>query len=106
MATKKTAAKAERYAIITADGYGLYAGIIESHDLDRRVVVARELRSVRYWYGRTGGTTSLAVYGLCGPKASQSRIGAPAPRVTISGVLNVYDCTPEARATFEATVQT
>lgn len=103
MAAKKKAA--ERYAIIANKSYGLYVGIVDSFDAKTGVVEARECRHVARWYGKTGGVTSLAVHGLCGSQASESRIGAPVARATLSGIVNVFDCTPEARATFEAAVQ-
>ena len=67
----KTSTKDMRYVILTSDGYGLFAGYLESHDVVTRVAVLREGRSVRYWCGRYGGTTSLAAYGLCGPRAAE-----------------------------------
>jgi hypothetical protein len=80
-------------------------GIVDSFDVKNGVVEAREVRHVAQWFGKTGGITSLAVHGLCGPKAGESRIGAPASRATLTGVVNVIECTTEARATFEAAKQ-
>ena len=106
---KKTTKKSERYAIIANKSYGLYVGIVDKFDAGTGsgdgVVEAREVRHVAQWFGKTGGITSLAVHGLCGPRATESRIGAPAPRATLTGIVNVIDCTPEARATFEAAKQ-
>ena len=110
MTTKKTAPKKTAvkktapYAIVTADGYGLYCGYVESHDTDKRVAVLREARSIRYWYGRHGGTSSLAAHGICGPRAAESRVGSPCARLVITGALNTYECSAEARATFESWV--
>lgn len=100
---KKVEAK-ERYAVIANGSYGLYAGIVEKFDAASKVAEVRECRHIRYWYGRTGGITSLAKWGLCGPKAAQSRIGGPV-RATLTNVVNIFECTPEARATFDASVQ-
>lgn len=105
MAIKKPKSK-ERYAIIANDRYGLYVGVVLEHDTKERVVYAKNVRHVARWYGKTGGITSLAVYGLCGESASESRIGGAASSATLTGVVNVIDCTPEARATFEAALQT
>ncbi len=68
-------------------------------------MVATEVRHIPRWYGKTGGITSLAVHGLCGPEADKSRIGAPAARATLSGIVNVFECTAEARASIEAAKQ-
>ena len=106
MAVRK-AKKKERYAIIANRSYGLYAGIVESATIqpDGTVVVeARECRHVCRWYGKSGGITSLAAFGLCGSSASQSRVAAPV-RATLSGVVNIFDCTPEARKTLESAIQ-
>ena len=102
---KSSAVKPQRYAIIANKGYGLYVGVVESHDAIGGVVEATQVRHVARWFGRTGGITSLAVHGLCGSRANESRIGAPAPRATLTGVINVIDCTDVARATFEAASQ-
>ena len=93
------------YAIIANERYGLYVGIIDEHDVVTRVVKAREVRHVARWYSRTGGITSLAVHGLCGPNAAQSRIGAPAISATLTGIVNVIECSDTARLTFENSVQ-
>ena len=102
--TGSGAKKKAKYAIIANKSYGLYAGIVESFDAASGVAVVKDCRHVARWYGKTGGITSLAAFGLCGPNASQSRIGAPA-NATLTGIVNVFECSPEARASIEAAVQ-
>ena len=98
--------KKAQYCIVANKSYGLYAGLVESFDAKNGVALVRECRHVARWHGKTGGITSLAAYGLCGPEAGKSRIGAPAPGVSIlTGVVNVFPCSTEARATFEAAKQ-
>lgn len=96
--------KTERYAILANKSYGLYAGVVESFDAETGVAEVRDCRHVARWFGRTGGITSLAAHGLCGPRASESRIGAPV-RATLSGIVNVFDCSAATRASIEAAVQ-
>ena len=104
-ATKKaTKTHAERYAILANDRYGLYAGIVLSYDPMTRVAEVGACRHVAQWYGCTGGITSLAAAGLCGPKAGESRIGAPV-RATLTGIVNVFDCSAVSRASIESSVQ-
>lgn len=102
-------AKAERYCIIANKSYGLYAGLVESISAPgedgTRIVAAREVRHIARWYGRTGGITSLATYGLCGPQAGDSRIGAPVASASLGGVVNIFECSSEARASIEAAKQ-
>ena len=100
----KKITKTERFAILANKSYGLYAGIVESFDAATGVAEVRDCRHVAQWYGKTGGITSLAAFGLCGPKSAQSRIGAPVA-ATLSGIVNVFTCSPEARATIEAAEQ-
>lgn len=100
---KKSAAK--QYAIIANQSYGLYAGLVESFDTVNKVVIATEVRHIPRWYGKTGGITSLAAFGLCGAQAGESRIGAPVARATLTGIVNVFECTAEARASIEAAKQ-
>ena len=97
----------EKYAILANRSYGLYAGIVESVEVlpDSTLnVEVRDCRHVAQWYGKTGGITSLAAHGLCGPKADQSRIGAPS-RATLTGIVNVFECSAAARASIEAAPQ-
>ncbi len=98
--------KKERYAILANSSYGLYAGIVKATMLDNGKfnVEVDQCRHIARWYGKTGGITSLAAHGLCGPNASQSRIGAPVT-ATLTNIVNIFDCTPEARATIEAATQ-
>ena len=110
--TKKTAPKKTTkraplpYAILANDRYGLYAGLVQSYDPVTRVAVVVACRHVARWYGKTGGITSLAAHGLCGPNKSDSRIGAPAPDTSVlTGIVNVFPCSPEARASLEGATQ-
>ena len=99
--------KNERYAIIANKSYGLYAGIVKKvtpQPDGTSIVEVDECRHVARWFGKTGGITSLAAFGLRGPQAKDSRIGAPV-KATLSGIINIFDCTIEARATLEAAKQ-
>lgn len=97
--------KKEVYAIVANKSYGLYVGIVESFDAKNGIAVVRECRHVAQWFGRTGGITSLAVYGLCGPQAHDSRIGAPT-KAMLTGIVNVFECSAVARTSFESASQT
>lgn len=101
MKTKKVTKRTTKTAILANDHYGLYYGIVKSYDPKTRVAVVDQCRHVCRWFGRTGGITSLAAHGLCGPRAGESRIGAPVG-ATLTGIINVFECTPEAAATFDA----
>lgn len=98
-----------RYCIVGNEGYGLYVGWVEATDaeiLAAKAVRLYEARHVRYWYGGTGGITSLAAWGPCGPRAKESRIGAPCPSSLLTEVRAIHECTPEARAAFDAIAAT
>jgi hypothetical protein len=101
---KKSASRGLFYAILANDRYGLYAGYVESFDAATRVAVVRDCRHVARWYGKTGGITSLAAHGLCGPNVSQSRIGAPT-HATLTGIVNVFECSADAKSSIESAVQ-
>lgn len=93
----------KRKAILCNERYGIYYGEVESYDPTTRVARVRDCRHVCHWEGRTGGITSMAAHGLCGPNAGKSRIGAPAPGVSeLTGIVNVFPCSSEAAATIEA----
>lgn len=94
----------ERAVVVGTKSYGLYFGYTSATDAEVVKTEALRLRAgrhVRYWYGKTGGITSLAAHGPCGSKAQQSRIGAPSDML-VTGVANVYDCPAVAVANFAA----
>lgn len=100
MVAKKAATKK---AILCNKSYGIYFGEVQSYDPKEGVANVNNCRHVCRWYGKTGGITSLAAHGLCGPNATESRIGAAAPGIsTLTGVVNVFPCSSEAAATIEA----
>lgn len=99
----KTKKSKQRHVLVGNKSYGLYIGITSDTDeqiVAKQSVVLTECRHVCYWYGRSGGITSLAAHGPCGPRVSESRIGAPCARALLTGIVNVYDLSPEAVAAF------
>jgi hypothetical protein len=102
MAAKKKLTK----AIVANRSYGLYYGEVVSFDAKNGIAVVRNCRHVCRWFGMTGGITSLAAHGLRGPRAGESRVGAPAPGdSTLTGIVNVFPCSLVAAASIEAVVQ-
>lgn len=110
MAKKQAVKKsAERYVIIGNGSYGLYYGKTSETNaaiLARKNVTLTEARHVRYWYGKTGGITSLAAFGPVPehPSFARNRIGAPAPEAGIDDVKTIFTCTAEAVANFARVV--
>jgi hypothetical protein len=97
---------ARRHVLIANRSYGLYIGYVTA--TDAQIVAAEsvrveECRHVARWFGLTGGITSLAASGPCGPRAQESRVGAPCTAL-LSGVVNVFELTPEASAAFATIV--
>jgi hypothetical protein len=94
--------KLKRHVIVGNQSYGLYYGETDATDeeiVETKSVRLENCRHISHWRGRTGGITSLAAHGPCGPNAKQSRIGAPASAL-LTGVVNVYDCSEEAVKNF------
>ena len=92
------------WVLIGSGSWGLWHGQI---DADRRtrdeivksgVALVYGCRNIRYWYGPTGGITSLAAKGP-DPADKRNRIGAPCDSL-VTKIVNVYYCTPEAVARF------
>jgi hypothetical protein len=104
MAIKKNPKQKSYNAIIGNESYGLYYGKVVEYDPKTETAIVENCRHVCRWFGKTGGITSLAVHGLCGPKASESRVGAPCPRSILAGVVAVHMTTSEADVTFDAAV--
>lgn len=101
--TKKTKTKT-RWVLCGNSSYGLYIGRTDATDaaiVASKSVRLANCRHVARWYGKTGGITSLAQHGPCGPSVGDSRIGAPCSAL-LTGVVNVYDLSPEAVAAFAA----
>jgi len=92
-------------SLICNKSYGIYYGVVTEFDAINGIAKVRDCRHVCQWFGKTGGITSLAVHGLCGPRASESRVGAAVAGVsTLSGIVNVFPCSEEAIGTFAASV--
>lgn len=91
--------------IICNDKYGIYYGNLIKHDIKNHVAIVGDCRHVAQWYGYTGGITSLATHGLCGPCVASSRIGAATYRpATLTGVVNVFPVSIIAQKTFDASL--
>lgn len=91
-----------RWVLCGNSSYGLYIGETDATDeqiVETKSVRLTNCRHVCRWYGRTGGITSLAAYGPCGPQVSESRIGAPC-NALVTGIVNVLDLSAEAVANF------
>jgi hypothetical protein len=93
-----------KYVLIGKGERGLFLGTLVAYDAVTAVAHVRDCRHVSYWCGKTGGITSLAAHGVCGPKADTSRIGAPVDFAILDEVRAVYQCSDEAIATFAAVV--
>ncbi len=91
--------KPVKYYVIANSSYGLYYGEVLKHDQKEKTVTVKNCRHIARWYGGTGGITSLAAWG---PKG-ESRIGAPCS-ATLTSVVNMFECTPEAVTAFAAMV--
>lgn len=99
----KTAKRVTRFVIVGNKSYGLYFGTTSATDAEiaeTESIRVEQCRHIAHWRGKTGGITSLAAHGPCGPNMALSRIGAPNPSSLLMGVVNVLDCTPEAVAAF------
>ena len=102
MKSRKTST-GSRAVLVGNQSYGLYIGETNATDDDIIATKAVRLTNCRHvcrWYGKTGGITSLAAFGPCGPSAGDSRVGVPVTSALITGVVNVLDLTPEAVASF------
>lgn len=86
-----------KYVVIGNKSYGLYAGRLEAYDPVAGVASVARCRHVAYWVSGVGGITSLVAQG---PQEG-SRIGQPCD-ATLTGVVNVFACSPEAERLFEA----
>ena len=93
------------WAIVGNGPWGLWFGRVIATDAEiakTHSVRLFEARSIRHWYGRKGGITSLARYGLCGPRMTQSRVGGEAESTLLLEVKAVHLCSAAAAATFRA----
>lgn len=96
-----------RWVIVGNGPWGLWLGQVRAPDaqiVKEKAVRLFRARNIRYWYGKTGGITSLAAFGLCGPRAKESRIGAEIESTLLLDVKAVHECSAEAVATFAAIV--
>jgi hypothetical protein len=94
-----------RWCIIGNGPWGLWFGRVKASDAEvikTKAVRVFDARNIRYWYGKSGGITSLAAFGPCGPKQQDSRIGATIASTLILDVKAIHECSPEAVANFAA----
>ena len=92
------------WCIVGNGPYGLWFGrVIDSDEkiIKERAVRLYDARNIRYWYGKTGGITSLAAFGPCGSRACDSRIGAPIESTLLLDVKAIHRCSKEAVLAFE-----
>jgi hypothetical protein len=99
----KNEIRKKRHVIVGNQSYGLYFGETDATDqeiAETKSVRLENCRHICHWRGKTGGITSLAAFGPCGPQVKLSRIGAPAPSSLLMGIVNVLDCSDEAVKAF------
>lgn len=104
---KNSKSKKKNWVIVGNGEWGLYYGHIKCSDaqaLKARAVRLYECRHVAEWYGKTGGISSLAAFGPCGPSKESSLIGAPCPSSLILDVRAIHACTDEAVEAFASIV--
>jgi len=92
-----------RMVLVGNQSYGLYIGETSATDasiIKDKAVRLKNCRHVCRWFGKTGGITSLAAFGPCGPKMMESRAGAPCSSSLVTGVVNVLDLSKEAVKAF------
>lgn len=103
-AKKATNGRAKSRAVLVGNqSYGLYIGETAATDAEIIATKAVRLANCRHvcrWFGKTGGITSLAAFGPCGPRKGESRVGAPCSSSLVTGVVNVLDLSPAAVAAF------
>ena len=87
-----------RYVVVTTDSTrrGVFGGILLSEKND--VVELAQARMAVYWCSNIKGVVGLSVTG----PLKGSRISPACPKIRVNGVTAVMDCTPEARAAWEA----
>jgi len=101
---RKPKTKKRIYVIVGNGSYGLYCGEVDALKVRDGQILVYNCRHVRYWYGGTGGITSLAKWGPRGGRAQESQIGAPCPQSLILDVRAVHACTEEAIEAFSKIV--
>lgn len=86
-----------KHVVVTTEHRGVFFGVLESKQ-DREVTITDAMVCV-YWSASTRGFLGLAV---TGPQGG-SRVSKAAPRLSLSGVTSITECTPEAIKQWEAT---
>jgi hypothetical protein len=92
--------------MIGAGSWGLWTGIVDvspvaiAEILKTKATHVTACRNIRYWYGPTGGITSLAALGP-NPQDARNRIGVPVDML-VTDIKNIYYLTPAAISNFDA----
>ncbi|QDU61275.1 hypothetical protein Pan216_21290 [Planctomycetes bacterium Pan216] len=84
----------KRPVLVTTQWKGVFFGQLESEGSEGPTGCSVALTGVRncIYFGTEGGFLQLADTG----PTEKSKIGSPAPRVSLVGVTSIVDCTPAA----------
>ncbi len=85
------------YVIIRTHSAGVFAGTMESRNGDE--VVLTDARRLWYWAG-AASLSQMAMEGTSKPR--ECKFPVPVKRVTLLGVIEILDTTPEARKSIES----
>ena len=86
--------KNSRYVVVRDNRAGVYAGI--KLKVDGKTVL-RNARHIYYWKGRISAA-DIAARGLTD---SSCRVASPVKRIELFDVVQINDCSPEARKLLE-----
>ena len=88
----------KRFVVVTTDSEkrGVFGGVMESSDGNGNVVLS-DARMCVHWSRDVRGVPGLA----SGGPTDGCRISPAAPRMELSGVICVIDCTDDARKAWE-----
>ena len=87
-----------RYVVVTTSHRGVFFGLLESWDEDKKIAILQGARNCVMW-----GASTKGFLGLCntGPLEG-SRVGPACPRLVLVDVTSVGECTNEAVTQWES----
>jgi len=90
------------YVIIRTYSAGVFAGELESYDRTSREAVLVDARRLWYWSGASS-LSEMAVRGTSRP--DDCKFPVAVPRVVLPEVIEILECTPEARQSIESVTE-
>jgi hypothetical protein len=97
-ASTKARAKTPQFVVVRTEHKGLFCGELTFRSADDSRVTLKDARQIVYFEAKTKGSLGIAGGGV----SRDSRVSPKAPSISLRGVIEIMEATPQAVAAWEA----